>query len=204
MSAFQGTALERSDSEVRDAGGKARTTTGPRIAQGLEACQSGHDAVLAFLSCSGAAEQRDASHSHTATEERYFSPVGMKRLFQLVTLLVIAIMATQPALAAYAVCGASSTRHACCQHSAVAPHSAINALPLSPTVGRECCPLQMTCAIPDASRQASAVPITKSGDGTAAIVAVAPVAQPSHAAPPVAASAPAPLARYVLFRAFRI
>lgn len=131
----------------------------------------------------------------------------MKRLLQTVALLVTAMLATQPALAAYAACETSSTRHACCHHLAIASNGAMAAIPAMPqsfAVGPECCPAQMTCGVREDSRQQSAVTVAKYSDAVTSEIAVGSIVEAPEITPRIAGATSGPAARYVLFRAFRI
>ena len=122
-------------------------------------------------------------------------------------LLVIAALAIQPALAAYAACGSTSEQHTCCMHSAMPMRHAMAGMtaPAQPaTVSAECCPPRAACDIRDDSRPQPAPSIAKHSDGSAAISVVEPVLQYAELALPLTEADSGTCARYVLFRVFRI
>ena len=124
----------------------------------------------------------------------------MKLLARMLALVIIAALATQPALAAYAACGATSARHICCMQSMNMPVSMVQPA----TVSIECCPPQAACGVREDFRQQSAAPVAKYDDGNVAgVAAQMPLLRDvvSHA---VSGAAADRLARYMLFRVFRI
>jgi hypothetical protein len=130
--------------------------------------------------------------------------IPVKRLVQIVAVLVIAVLAVPPALAAQVACSVSTAGHACCHDFPIGAHHAMTGTTLGSTARRPCCPVQMICGIHQDSRQQSAAAAANDAAGVAPFIVTQAVTQPSRPMPDLARAAPAHSARYMLFRVFRI